>query len=404
MRKHLLFFFSLIAFTICQPIVSQNNANSPYTRFGYGDISDNLAGAQRAMGGISLGVRSNSVINTANPASYSSVDSMTFMFDVGVSALGSMFSDNAGKRTTFNANLEYLTLQFPIWKYLGFSAGILPYSFVGYNFSESDSINENAHYSKSYSGTGGITEVYAGLSAEFFRHISLGINAYYMFGEINNTRTLTYTEGFNSTSMESSLQVSDLRLRYGAQFYYTFANKHNLTLGFIFENKSKLNGTFQQIETVTSDTIYNSDGGFDLPMIYGGGLTYTFDNRLMIGMDYMTQAWSQARYFGVTDSLRNRTKISIGAEYRHNPMGKRYIDRMAFRAGFNLSDSYLKSIDTKDFGISFGIGLPLRNSNTLINTSFEYGKRGSTNLMREDYFKFTLNASISETWFFKRKL
>ena len=62
--------------------VSQNNTNSPYTRFGYGEISDGAATELRGMGGVSLGNRSQHTINSVTPASYTSVDSLTFMFDV----------------------------------------------------------------------------------------------------------------------------------------------------------------------------------------------------------------------------------------------------------------------------------------------------------------------------------
>ena len=94
-------------------------------------------------------------------------------------------------------------------------------------------------------------------------------------------------------------------------------------------------------------------------------------------------------------------------EYMPNPMGRKYSDRIRYRAGFNMSDSYYKVsgvTPANNYGISFGIGLPLRNSNTVINASFEYGKIGSTSILREDYFKFTFNAVFNEHWFFKRKL
>ncbi|MBP6610306.1 MAG: hypothetical protein KA206_04365, partial [Paludibacter sp.] len=93
LKNKLLHFVLLLIFT--SSIVSaQNNTNSPYTRFGFGDINDNYTGEQRAMGGVAIGSRSKSSINTVNPASYSAVDSMTFMFDIGASVLGSRFTIN----------------------------------------------------------------------------------------------------------------------------------------------------------------------------------------------------------------------------------------------------------------------------------------------------------------------
>jgi hypothetical protein len=137
-NKLLLLFFVSIIFI--QFTSGQNNTNSSYTRFGYGDISDNNNGEQRAMGGVSIGSRSSSSINSVNPASYSSVDSTTFMFDIGTSALISHFNQGTGSVTKSNANLEYITMQFPLSKNVGFSAGLLPYSFAGYSFYSNDSI------------------------------------------------------------------------------------------------------------------------------------------------------------------------------------------------------------------------------------------------------------------------
>src|SRR5690554_1491140 len=101
--------------------VGQNNTNSPYTRYGYGELVDVNSAVQRAMGGVAFGMRNNSMINPANPASYSVVDSTSFMFDLGMSGLLSMFSDTGGKIVSFTSNLEYINVQFPITKWLGLS-------------------------------------------------------------------------------------------------------------------------------------------------------------------------------------------------------------------------------------------------------------------------------------------
>jgi hypothetical protein len=65
------------------------------------------------------------------------------------------------------------------------------------------------------------------------------------------------------------------------------------------------------------------------------------------------------------------------------------------------------SID--DFGMSFGLGLPLRQLSS-VNLGFEYGKRGTTsnNLIEENYFNFRLSLSLTasgaQSWFRKRKI
>lgn len=398
----LLIFMCLV---LCPRLSAQNNTSSPYSRFGYGELNDNVPGSFRALGGVGTGMRDKRVINPSQPASFSVVDSTTFMFDIGLSAMWSNYGDATGSRNKGNGNLEYLTLQMPFfWKYIGFSVGVLPYTMVGYDLT--DSIGSVPHpYTKTYTGLGGITQVYGGLSFNIMNWAAIGANVYYMFGKVSNNRLLSFSEAdLYSVSQQSTLQVSDVRFRYGVQLFHTFAEKHTVVLGATFENKSKLNAKYMQVETVTEDTIPNTADGFDLPMMYSVGASYTFANRLTVGADYTMTDWANARYMGETGVLRSRMKVSVGAEYCHNPYGKKYVERMPFRLGFNISDSYVKSITAKDFSVSLGVGFPLRNVATVINTSLEYGHRGSKGILQENYLKLTINASISENWFFKRRL
>jgi hypothetical protein len=416
MFKNKAFILGFVLMIITQLSYSQNNTNSPYTRFGYGDITDSNSGEQRAMGGLSIGTRSKYGINTVNPASYSVVDSMTFMFDVGVSALVSRFSDSNTTTNKMNSNLEYITMQFPLWKKVGFSAGLLPYSFSGYNFSTSsylplDTYPDTVTTTQRFYGNGGVNQVYSGLSINLFDHLSLGVNAYYMFGSSINSRELTFgTTNFYPSYQIDSITVSSFRFRYGLQYFNTFNQKHFVSLGAIYEMKMKFNAEFSEMtgSVNAESTPYQSvNKDFEMPEMLGAGIQYTYNNQLTLGFDYTLQKWADAKYLGVTDTLSNRSKFVIGAEYLPNPKSRKFLDQVRYRAGINMSEPYYKlggQTQPKNFGITFGIGLPLKNSSTLINTTFEYGKIGKSGLLREDYFKFTFNATFNENWFFKRKL
>lgn len=396
--------------------IAQNNTNSPYTRYGFGEIPGTYSGEQKAMGGVALGLRSKTGINTMNPASYSSVDSTTFMFDLGVSTLLSRFSSPEGSRTSFNGNLDYLNMQFPLMKNVGFSAGMLPFSFSGYNFYNTGILPLSEYpdtitTTRTYAGSGGISQVYAGLSIEFFNHISLGANAYYMFGSAVNSRELRFSDSnLYGSAQSDSITVNSFRFRYGAQFYNTFAKKHHVTLGLIYEPKVSLSANYSEAtgSVLTDLTPYeNVHSSFEMPEMMGAGLSYTFDNRLTLATDYSLTKWGDAVYMGVRDTLNNQSKISFGAEYQPNARGRYYYEKIYYRAGLNLSDPYYKIggiQQPKNFGITFGFGLPLKNSSTVVNAAFEYGKTGNAGNLREDYFKFTLNAAFNELWFFKRKL
>jgi len=404
-----------IAF-FCEFSMAQNNTNSPYTLYGYGDISDNYSGEQRAMGGVAIGSRSRTSINTVNPASYSAVDSMTFMFDMGISMLGSRFSYNGASTSKLNANLEYITMQFPLWKNTGFSMGVLPYSFTGYNYSTTEILDTNIFpdtitATKLFFGQGGVNQAYTGFSIQLFKHLSLGVNAYYMFGNNLNSRVLSYSDSESRPSYQNdSIKVNSFRFRYGFQYNQMFDKKHDFTFGAYYEMKSPLNATYSRSTGSIIDTpepfqaIYKE---FEMPQSFGVGLNYNYNKQLSVGLDYSMQNWADVKFMGAADTLANRSRLALGAEYLPNSRGRKYFERVTYRFGVNTSDSYYKvngQLPPKNFGITFGLGLPLRNSKTIVNATFEYGKIGSSTLLREDYLKFTLNAVINENWFFKRKL
>ena len=385
---------------------AQNATSSPSSRFGYGDLNANLPNAYRAMGGVGIGMRSNKVINPAQPASYTACDSMTFMFDIAGSLLYTSYGDVNGVNSRMNGNLEYLTVQFPLWRqHIAMSAGVTPYSAVGYKFALADSINSDYYYLKSYSGSGGFTQVYAGLSFNICDWVALGVNAYYMFGSVTQNRNLTFTDAsLDSVSQVDNLTANSLRLRYGVQLFHTFG-KHSISLGAIYEHKQAFSRmTYEQIENTTNDTVSTMYGGFEMPMTYSLGLSYDYANRFLLGLDYQYQDWANTSYFGENNGLNSRHRWAMGIEYRNNPESRKYIDRIMWRAGVNYTTSYTSNYDHPELGVTVGVGFPLKTSGTVINTTLEYGRRGNVNILNENYLRFVVSASICEHWFFKRKL
>jgi len=387
---------------------AQNMTSSPYSRYAYGDMNENVPTGYRGMGGIGIGMRNNKAICPSQPASYTACDTLTFMMDIAASANWSRYHDVSGMRNKANGNLEYLTLQFPLWKrWIAMSVGLLPYSSVGYDITLSDSIGSGYHYATKYTGDGNISQVYGGLSFNICHWLALGINVYYMWGTLSRMRTLSFTEtNLNTTIQDEILSVSDVRLRYGAQFFHTWG-KHSVNLGAIFESKMKLNSTFVLIETQSNDSIPIYKDGWELPMVWGVGGSYNWDNRLTIGFDFERQCMASALYNGLPgkySGLQDRNRYALGVEYRHNPLSRKYGERMLWRAGISLQDEYLATIGAKKIAASIGIGFPLYTIGTVINFTVEYAHRGNPQGLVDNSLRFTVGASIAENWFFKRKL
>ena len=400
--------FVILSMLMVVGVFAQNATSSPSSRFGYGELNDNLPGAYRAMGGVGMGMRSNKAINPSQPASYTACDSMTFMFDLAGSFLYTNYGDSYGQSNKVNGNLEYMTLQFPIWRqHIAFSAGITPYSAVGYSFSLADSINADYHHTKTYSGEGGFTQVYGGLSFNICDWFALGANVYYMFGELNKSRSLSFSDASLKTVNQSDrLHISSLRLRYGAQLFHTFG-KHTVVLGGVFENKQRFShSSYLQVETSTNDTVETLENAFEMPMMYGAGISYNYAGRLTLAIDYQCQDWTKVVYFDKENTLRTRQKWAFGAEYRHDPVSRDYAHQIYWRLGANYTTSYSMTTSAPEIGVSVGIGFPLRSIGTVVNTTFEYVHRGAMDntALNENALRFVVNAAIAEHWFFKRKL
>ena len=400
--------FVILSMLMVVGVFAQNATSSPSSRFGYGELNDNLPGAYRAMGGVGMGMRSNKAINPSQPASYTACDSMTFMFDLAGSFLYTNYGDSYGQSNKVNGNLEYMTLQFPIWRqHIAFSAGITPYSAVGYSFSLADSINSDYHHTKTYSGEGGFTQVYGGLSFNICDWFALGANVYYMFGELNKSRSLSFSDASLKTVNQSDrLHISSLRLRYGAQLFHTFG-KHTVVLGGVFENKQRFShSSYLQVETSTNDTVETLENAFEMPMMYGAGISYNYAGRLTLAIDYQCQDWTKVVYFDKENTLRTRQKWAFGAEYRHDPVSRDYAHQIYWRLGANYTTSYSMTTSAPEIGVSVGIGFPLRSIGTVVNTTFEYVHRGAMDntALNENALRFVVNAAIAEHWFFKRKL
>lgn len=420
-------FLILAQLSLCT-LLAQNNTNSPYTRFGYGELADRSFGAGRAMGGIGYGLRSPKQINPMNPASYSCMDSLTFLFDFGASGQLSWFQDGLGnKQHDVNGNVEYIAMQFPLHKRIAMSIGLLPYSYVGYKFGEY--LNQNgATGVASYSGTGGLSDLYGGISIDLWKkRLSVGANFGYLFGTITHNQTTAMTgdgsaNAFN-TSRSQSLEVRDMKMDFGIQYTHPISKKENITVGAVFSPKNSLNATSYNIATkyssnssteiLSSDTVKNQ--AFDLPDSYGVGLSYVKQDKLTLATDFLYESWGKSSYFGEKDKLKNRIRVALGGEYIPAYYGKSYFGRIRYRAGVHYSNSYLSitqpeqdlnNASYNEYGVSVGLGLPLIDNRSLVNVSFEYVKKSPDVkvMIDEQYFRFTVNYTFNERWFHKFKL
>ena len=413
--------------------IAQNNTNSPYTRYGYGDLSDQSFGNSKAMGGIAFGLRDGAQINPLNPASYTAIDSLTFLFEGGVSLQNMNVSGGGVKLNAKNSSFDYLAMQFRLHPRVAMSVGLLPFSNVGYNVSSSHDAtpetspgaNDATPYStRSFTGDGGLHQLYGGIAVKVLNNLSLGVNASYFWGDITRTTTILYpaTSESYSTILQRGVSISDYKLDFGAQYTLDFNKKHSLTIGAVFSPKHKLNNDYTLV-TQNSTTVSNDlDATFELPNMFGVGLTYNYNRRLTVGVDYSLQQWSKTKFginavddkgeseeFNETYDYCNRHKISVGAEYIPNLIGRSYLSHIKYRLGAYYTTPYYKISGkeaAREYGVTAGFGLPVPRSRSILSISGQFVRVSGqeTNFVNENIFRVSIGLTFNERWFFKRRV
>ena len=217
-----------------------------------------------------------------------------------------------------------------------------------------------------------------------------------------------------STIISTDLSVKSYKLDIGAQYTQDFGKKHALTLGAVFSPGHNLSADaieYRQTGTDANATVSQTpiEGNFGIPTTWGLGLAYVYDKRLTVAIDGMLQNWDDVSYEGHKDMFSKRAKLSLGAEFIPNPIGRNYLARIQYRVGGYYSKPYYK-IDglraAKEYGVSFGFGLPVPRTRSMVSVSGQYVRtQGSrANFLDENTLRLCIGITFNERWFFKRKV
>ncbi|MDR1683001.1 MAG: hypothetical protein LBS25_06405 [Candidatus Symbiothrix sp.] len=398
----------LLGFAVWSNGFAQNNNSlSPYTRYGYGKLADLAPASLQGMGGIAYGVRSPQILNSVNPAAVSAVDSMTFMFDVGLKLQAAWFNDQGKRSSKTVGGLEYVALQFSVSRSFGIGIGFEPLSYIGYQYGGEQ---ESLLGYDSYNGSGGFSRIYANLGYEIWKkRLSLGVKGAWMFGDKIHNRVYTPSESTaDILSWPDSLHATGFMYEIGLQYSLPLSKKDELIVGLVYKPKTPFSAKTIQYEAQTV-VKRSDDTPFDMPESYGIGFTYNRLNTLTAGADFQYQKWADAQYYGTTDTLSNRMKINAGLEYIPNKNGQRFLGRVRYRLGGFYSDSYFidsNGSKSNEIGVNVGLGIPMTDRRSFVNVAFEYSHlmQKSPLSMSENYFKLTVSYTFNESWFHKRKL
>ncbi|MFW6224913.1 MAG: hypothetical protein ACOC4B_01450 [Bacteroidota bacterium] len=394
--------------------------NSPYSQRDIGNLAREGYSQIRGIGGTSLAIRSSNYINYVNPASYTSQDTSTFLFDIGLIGKYKQLSSSKGNASDQFLNLNNIGLGIPVYKWWKFSLGMVPYSRVGYNIKD-ESDQQGFEVTDYYEGMGGINQFYFGNAFSFWNKVSIGLNVSYYFGEIDHVSE-KHADTIKVERTKNTCVLNGLRFNGGIQYHDKINEDLGITIGVIYGNKTAMKSTCDSlVETTPSslsdqnfirDTIINKTNikqDVDLPMKYGAGIAITYKDKWLIGLDYKQGNWGTLSNQGMYKTLGDMSSINFGVELipeRHSL--KYYWKRMRYRIGafYEKNRRIINGTQLENRGISVGLGFPLKYSSTTFNISYEFNKFGTTekNLILMNNHTILFNISFHDIWFVKPKI
>jgi len=402
---------------------------SPYSAYGMGLLSEKGFVSNNGMGNAGIAYQSPWFIPVLNPALLGGQRFSSF--EAGLSITQNNINDEVTRFRQVNGGLKYISLAFPIvpGKY-GFSISLRPLSSKNYEILQRRRSAENDPQAQltRYQGSGTISQFSLSNGWNINENIAIGVEANYNFGNLTD-RTI-YENIINGedtvsipylVSAENTDNYSDFSFIFGTKLTKQLG-KNYLSVGATYDLEANLNTTrntylqilstsetpITQITDSSSFIVSDSAGSTVLPQKLSIGFSYVRPNKWAIMADFSYQDWRRYRSFGISeDNYVEQLKMNVGAEYTPNlQSGTRYIERVTYRAGINISNGPLviNNNSINSFGITFGTTLPISKISN-INIAFEVGQRGTllNSLVQENYLNFNLSFTFNDRWFLRRQ-
>lgn len=409
---------------------AQGGTVSPYSQYGLGEIAQKGGGLNQGMNGLGVGVHRSYLVNPLNPASYAMVDSLTMLFDVGLSGQITNYNEAGKKDKTKTANFEYVLGSFRLSKVIGASFGILPLTSVGYKYNTSSRLNEQTTVVTNHSGDGGLHQLYVGVGARIFKPLSVGANVGYIWGGYDRSVVGSSGSTINTLSKFYSAEVNSYTLDFGVQYDHPIGKTDLLTVGLTYGLGHKLgtDATCKVISTNSSvskadTTLMTVSNALELPHTIGAGLSYSHGDRWLLGADVQAQFWNKTdfpdyvngQYTLRNDLLDNSYKFTLGGEYCPRWNARNIFQRIHYRFGAGYTTPYYKingQTGPRQISATVGFGIPIANSYIsrtslffpFLNISAQYVNNRASGLIKENIFRINIGLTFNERWFAKWKV
>ncbi len=420
---------------------AQNGFNIPYSQFGIGTGEQpfNMPLAAR-LGGTVYTRSANNYVNPFNPASYATVETESFVFDMGVNIQVTNLRDESGSMGDADGNLGYLAIAMPITRWWKLGAGLMPFTTVDYESVSQSTYLDSGVVKTIYDGTGGGSLVFLGSAFNIpvgkGRTLQAGFNLNYLTGRVERAISFDF-QGNDSTYFLDSRRYRQTRLGnitfdFGLQFRQQLGEHHTFGLGLVYKpyrdmtvRDKALIYTYHATDQTLVDTVFPASGGdpeyrsrLEQAQTFGVGLSFERNRRWMVAFDATFADWSGMRYTEDTaHAVLGNSAVSYGPYSRYSLAFEKigdmdastYLGRISWSAGAHMAQGVLRlnlggsEQRVDEWGIGAGMTLPMRKGRSLLTLSVAYSSLGSSDVLQLNSLTFGIAVSSCERWFTKRK-
>lgn len=425
---------------------AQNGFNVPFSQFGLGIGQQpfNLPLVTR-MGGACYTLSGNNYVNPFNPASYSSVETQSFVFDMGMYIQTSRLHDKNNHLDDADGNLGYLLMAMPLTKWWKVAAGLMPYTDVSYESVTTQNVAGVGDVKNIYFGNGGINEVFLGSAFNVLHtdgkrpDLQVGFNLNYLTGNIQHSLSYSF-QGNDSTYFingrrDKTTRVGNIAIDLGLLVRQPVGKRAVVSLGLTYKPYMDLTVKDQAMiytfymagseSVAVIDTIFPARGeeeGFtsrlEQAQTIGVGVSLEVDKRWLVAADATFAGWNGMKYTeGQTPSIMGTSMLrygpyssyAVGVQRTGTMDATTYWGRMSWSLGAHLTQGVLRlHIGNNDqalneWGMGGGVTLPMRKGRSLLTLSAGYANLGTTEILQLNTLTFGIAVSSCERWFVKRK-
>jgi long-subunit fatty acid transport protein len=406
-------FLVIVAILSTALAAAQENIASPYSYYGIGLTNFKGTVENRSMGGLS--VYSDSIhLNLRNPASYGRLRLTTYSLG-GSHERTTLKSDDAEGDAKISS-LDYLGIGIPVGNNLGFGLGLVPYTSVGYRV-----LDVQEDVGSRLNGRGGMNKVFLTAGYQVNENLSIGVDANYNFGNFQNSRIVIREDIQYGTRDVRRSDIQGFNFNFGVDYQAMLTDNLKLHVAGTYAPEVDLSSeNYRELATVafvsTGEAVVEArdlnvaDTDFALPGQYMIGAGIGEPRKWFVGGEYNSIGRSSFLFNASADNAvyRDAAQYRVGGFFipRYNSFTS-YLGRVVYRAGLRYEETglHLNNQSIDEFGMSFGIGLPVGAQFSNLNLGIEYGQRGTTDsgLIQENFFKISIGLSLNDKWFERRR-